>query len=64
MSIKETVREFAEITNEVYGNHAFACGYFESTIVEMFDRLSKKDQAYLLSAIKRSTEKQESQLTA
>jgi hypothetical protein len=41
---KEYANDFADASRQVYGSHAYAAGYFQSVLVDMFRLLSVADQ--------------------
>ena len=41
---KEYAKDFADASRQVYGSHAYAAGYFESTMADMFRSLTVADQ--------------------
>ncbi len=41
---KEYAKDLADASRQVYGSHAYAAGYFQSVLVDMFRLLSVADQ--------------------
>ena len=41
---KEYAKDFSDASRQVYGSHAYAAGYFESTMADMFRSLTVADQ--------------------
>jgi hypothetical protein len=41
---KEYAKDFSNASRQVYGSHAYAAGYFESTMADMFRSLTVADQ--------------------
>jgi len=54
---KEYANDFADASRQVYGSHAYAAGYFQSVLVDMFRLLSVADQQRFTSMMRDSANK-------
>lgn len=54
---KEYAGDFADASRGVYGDYAYAAGYFQSVAVEMFRSLSVADQQRFLRQMREAADK-------
>jgi hypothetical protein len=54
---KEYAGDFADASRQVYGDYAYAAGYFQSLSVEMFRCLSVADQQRFLGQMRDAADK-------
>lgn len=44
--ITQELQDISAVSRKIYGDYAYATGYFQSTVAQMYSLLSKKDQKY------------------
>ena len=54
---KEYAKDFADASRQVYGSHAYAAGYFESTMADMFGSLTVAEQQRFLKRMREAANK-------
>ena len=54
---KEYANDFADASRQVYGSHAYAAGYFQSVLVDMFRLLTVAEQQRFLKRMQEAANK-------
>ena len=54
--IRDTLKEFTDVSREVYGSHSYAAGYLESLLVQSMLGMSKSQREMILRDLNRSIE--------
>jgi len=52
--MQHAVSNFSKVTKELYDNHAYSSGYFESSLLMLFAELPAKKQQMYLEMMQRS----------
>ena len=61
-TMKIVLKAFINASQENYGNHSYAAGYLESTVIEMLRYTPKRYQKGLINDFIRATQRQEEQV--
>ena len=56
------LKSFSEAARQNHGSHAYAAGYYESTVLRMFAFLPKKAQKGFIEEFVRAAQKQEQEI--
>jgi hypothetical protein len=59
-----SVNSFITASREHYGSYAHAAGYLSSTVVEMFEHLTKKQQKFMLQSFQEAAARQQKEAKA
>ncbi len=54
-----SVNSFMTASRDHYGSYAHAAGYLSSTVVEMFEHLTKKQQKFMLQSFQEAAIRQQ-----
>jgi hypothetical protein len=52
--IQTTLKEFTSSTYQQYNSHSYSSGYYESTIANLFENLTKKQQKQFLFSMQQA----------
>ena len=63
-TMKIVLKAFNDASLNNYGNHSYAAGYLESTVIEMLRYTPKRYQKGLINDFIRATQRQEEQVIA
>jgi hypothetical protein len=63
-TMKIVLKAFNDASLNNYGNHSYAAGYLETTVIEMLRHTPKRYQKGLINDFIRATQRQEEQVIA
>ena len=63
-TMRIVIKAFNEASHKNYGSYAYAAGYFESKMLQMFVLLPKKAQKMFIEDLVRATQQQEQEVIA
>ena len=61
-TMRLVLKAFSEAAKQNHGSHAYSAGYYESTVLRMFDFLPKKVQKNFIDEFVRAAQKQEQEV--